>query len=47
MVAGLVAYNVPRASALAGVILYRLLSYWLSLVVGAVAFVAVRRQRWL
>lgn len=38
MVAGLVAYHVPSATALAAVILYRLISYWLTLVIGAVAF---------
>jgi uncharacterized membrane protein YbhN (UPF0104 family) len=38
LVAGFVAYNVPSAAALAGVLLYRLLTYWLALATGALAF---------
>jgi uncharacterized membrane protein YbhN (UPF0104 family) len=42
--AGLVAYNVPAGPALAVALLYRLISYWLALVVGAAAFAAAQRR---
>jgi len=45
LVAALVTYHVPSASALAGVLLYRLLTYWFSLAIGAVAFVVVRQHK--
>lgn len=44
LVAGLVAYHVPGAFALAGVLLYRLLNYWLGLAIGAVSFAVAQRQ---
>lgn len=44
LVAGLVAYHVPSATALAGVLLYRLLTYWLGLAAGAVAFGAAQHR---
>ena len=43
----LVVYHVPAGTALAGVLLFRVLTYWLALVLGAAAFVVVRRQHWL
>ncbi|HWB38951.1 MAG TPA: lysylphosphatidylglycerol synthase transmembrane domain-containing protein [Candidatus Saccharimonadales bacterium] len=45
LVAGLVAYHVASAPALAAVLLYRLLTYWLSLVVGGLAFAEIRRRQ--
>lgn len=44
LVAGLVAYNVPAPTALAIALLYRFISYWLALVVGALAFVFCQRR---
>lgn len=49
LVAGLVAARVPADVALATVLLYRLLAYWLPLLFGAMALFMVRRQgyvRW-
>lgn len=44
LVAGLVAYNVDGAAALAAVLVYRLISYWLPLAAGATAlFISQRR----
>ena len=42
--AGLVAYHVPSGPALAIALLYRLISYWLVLVIGAIAFTVGQRQ---
>jgi undecaprenyl-diphosphatase len=47
LVAGLVAYNVDGAAALAAVLVYRLISYWLPLIVGAIALVASQRRGYL
>ncbi len=44
LVAGLIAYNVPSPVALAVALLYRIVSYWLPLVVGALAFVVCQRR---
>lgn len=44
LVAGLVAYHVHGADALAAVLAYRLISYWLALAVGALAFVIAERR---
>jgi uncharacterized protein (TIRG00374 family) len=44
LTAGFVAYHVGSASALAIALLYRLVSYWLMLVVGIVAFVVSQRK---
>jgi glycosyltransferase 2 family protein len=45
LVAGFIAYGVDSAPALAVALLYRLVSYWLPLAIGAVAFtIAQRRQ---
>ena len=44
LVAGLVAYNVGSAAALAAVLVYRLISYWLPLLFGAAAFIFSQRH---
>jgi undecaprenyl-diphosphatase len=44
LVAGLVAYDVAGAPALAAVVLYRLISYWFALATGALAFVYCRQR---
>lgn len=45
LAAGLIAYHVSSADALAVALLFRLVSYWLTLAVGAVAFMVARRQK--
>jgi undecaprenyl-diphosphatase len=47
MVAGFVAYHFSSAQALAVVLLYRLITYWVALVVGAVAFIYVQRRSYI
>jgi len=47
LVAGLVAYRVASADALAAVLVYRLVSYWLMLAIGAAAFVIAERRGYL
>lgn len=47
LVAGLVAYNVDSAAALAAVLVYRLISYWLPLAAGATALVISQRRGYL
>lgn len=47
LLAGLVAYRVGSGQALAAVLLYRLLSYWLTLLVGAVTYIYVDRRGYL
>lgn len=44
LVGGLATYNVSSAEALAVALLYRLISYWLPLIVGAIAFAGVQRR---
>lgn len=44
LVAGLVAYHVHQPNALAAALLYRLISYWLMLAIGGVAFSYALRQ---
>lgn len=44
LVAGLVAFGLPAALSLAAVLLYRLITYWLALAVGAVAFIYVQKR---
>ncbi len=46
LVAGLISYNIPLASAIAATLLYRLVSYWLPLFIGSFAFVIARRRRY-
>ncbi|HEX7632938.1 MAG TPA: flippase-like domain-containing protein [Candidatus Saccharimonadales bacterium] len=45
LVAGFVAYGMPASEALAAALLYRLLSYWLAIGVGSVAFVYAQHRR--
>jgi uncharacterized membrane protein YbhN (UPF0104 family) len=47
LVAGLVAYQVPGSAALAAVLLFRLITYWLPLLAGGPAFVYSQRRRYL
>jgi uncharacterized membrane protein YbhN (UPF0104 family) len=44
LVGGLVAYGITASDALAVALLYRLLTYWLPLVPGVVAFILLRRR---
>lgn len=45
LLAGFVTYHVPTATALAVALLYRLISYWLPLAAGAVAFAVSQRRQ--
>lgn len=45
LVAGFVAYNVPISAAFALALLYRLISYWLPLAVGALSFIVCQRRQ--
>jgi uncharacterized protein (TIRG00374 family) len=45
LTAGFIAYHVASPAALATALLYRLISYWLPLVVGALALLIAQRQR--
>lgn len=47
LLAGLIGYGVDAGGALAAVILYRLLSYWLTILIGAVAYAYVSRRGYL
>jgi uncharacterized protein (TIRG00374 family) len=47
LTAGFVAYGLTSNRALAVTLLYRLLTYWLALVIGALAFSVARRLRYL
>lgn len=47
LVAGLVLYHIDGATALAAALTYRLISYWLPLLVGAGALIYVQRRRYL
>ncbi len=47
LAAGFVAYHVDNAAALAAALLYRLVSYWFPLMLGALAFSVCQRQKWL
>jgi uncharacterized membrane protein YbhN (UPF0104 family) len=47
IVGGLVAYSVPITLAVSAVIAYRLISYWLPLVAGGLAFIYVQRKHYL
>lgn len=44
LVAGLIAYHVDSSSALATALLYRLISYWLPLALGALALIICQRR---
>ncbi len=47
LVAGMVALHIPAAHALTAVLVYRFISYWLAIVVGAAALVVVVRRGYL
>ena len=47
LVAGMVALHIPAAHALAAVLVYRFISYWLAIAVGALAFVIVLKRGYL
>lgn len=47
LLAGLVAYHVASSQALATVILYRLLTYWLTIVTGAITYAYVEKRGYL
>jgi uncharacterized membrane protein YbhN (UPF0104 family) len=47
LVAGFVSFKVDSSTALAIALLYRLISYWLTLFAGAIAFVAAQRKQYL
>jgi uncharacterized membrane protein YbhN (UPF0104 family) len=46
LAAGLLAYHVAAAPAVGAVLLYRLLSYWVPLVLGGLVFVVARRRQY-
>ena len=45
--AGFITYNVSHSDALAVVLIYRLISYWFPLIIGAVAFIYVSNRKWM
>ena len=47
LVAGLIAYHVPANQALAAVLIFRLINYWFSFLLGAGAFVLAQRRGYL
>jgi uncharacterized membrane protein YbhN (UPF0104 family) len=47
LVAGLVAYHLDGATALAAVLLFRLITYWLPLLAGSLAFVFSQRRHYI
>ncbi len=47
LVAGFIAYQVPANQALAAVLVFRLINYWFSLILGAAGFVAAQRRGYL
>lgn len=46
LLAGFIAYGIPQSTALATVIMYRIISYWLTLLLGAVAFAYCQRRNY-
>jgi len=46
LAAGFIAYNVNGSAALAVALLYRLISYWLPIILGAPALAVCRQRRW-
>lgn len=44
LLAGFIGYHMPHATALAAVVLYRLISYWFTLVLGGLAFLYATRR---
>jgi glycosyltransferase 2 family protein len=47
LVGGLVAYKVPSAEALAVALLFRLITYWFALLLGALAFIWTRKEKYI
>lgn len=47
LVGGLIAYKIPSAEALAVALLFRLITYWFALLLGALAFVWARKARYI
>lgn len=47
LVGGLIAYKVSSAEALAVALLFRLITYWLALLLGAISFVVSRRSKYI
>lgn len=47
LISGLVIYNISSPEALAAVLVYRLLTYWLALILGALAFGVVAREQYI
>ena len=47
LLAGLIGYHVPSQTALAVVVLYRLITYWLTLALGAASYVYVEKRGYL
>jgi uncharacterized membrane protein YbhN (UPF0104 family) len=47
LVGALVAYGTPLSTAVASAVLYRLISYWFSLVLGGTAFIVAERRKYL
>lgn len=47
LVAGLVAYHIPSATALAIALLFRLITYWFALFLGCIAFIVARKQKYI
>jgi uncharacterized membrane protein YbhN (UPF0104 family) len=47
LVAGLVAYQVPGSAALAAILLFRLITYWVPLLAGGPAFIYSQRRQYL
>lgn len=45
LVAGLVAYNINESTALAAALLYRFISYWMTLIIGLLAFYEAQRRK--
>jgi uncharacterized protein (TIRG00374 family) len=45
LLAGMLSYHVPSGPALAAVLLFRLITYWLALIIGAIAFISVGRAK--
>ena len=44
LIGALILFDVPAASATAGVLAYRLILFWLPLIAGAIAFASLRRD---
>ena len=47
LTAGYIAFGIDKEAALAAAILYRLISYWLTLIAGSIAFFVSLKQKWI